>query len=72
MPNLPFEIHVPPVHLSRHPIYQEASTAGSDAAVAAEAAGEASGDIARPVVGGLKRISRAKAAPVQRIVPGSR
>lgn len=47
MPNLPFEIHVPAGSLEQATrIYQEASTAGSDAAVAAEAAGEASGDIA--------------------------
>lgn len=45
MPNLPFEIHVPAGSLEEAArIYQEAQEAGPEAADAAEAAGEETGD----------------------------
>jgi len=45
MPNLPFEVHVPAGSLEEATrIYQEARTAGPEAADAAEAAGEETAD----------------------------
>jgi hypothetical protein len=47
MPNLPMEIHVPASALEEATrIYQEARQSGAEAAEAAEAEGEAAGDIA--------------------------
>lgn len=45
MPNLPFELHVPSGSLDQAArVYQEARAAGPEAADAAEAAGEETGD----------------------------
>ena len=47
MPNLPFEIHVPAASLAEATrIFLEARQSGPEAAELAEAAGEASGDVA--------------------------
>lgn len=46
MPNLPFEVHVPAASLDEATrIYQEAAQSGAEAAEAAEAEGEAAGDL---------------------------
>lgn len=46
MPNLPFEVHVPAASLEEATrIYREAAQSGAEAAEAAEAEGEAAGDI---------------------------